>query len=261
MLINPKVKNLIPINNLEDVYVVADFDWTITDSNSELSWEMLGASKYVPSSYKKEKQELFDYYYPRVFSDSSDSKTKVALAREWYEKHIGLYIKYKLSEDIFTEAAKNKEFMRPRTYVIEFMKFLHENNIPLIIFSGGVGNFIEKFLENYNCYYDNITIISNMFEFKDGIAIGLKNDVIHTYNKNESSIPKNITDRLNNRNTVILIGDHIGDVAMVDSSKHKSVIKIGISTPEISKEVLSNHYDIVLDENESYKDILNYLFK
>ena len=99
-----------------------------------------------------------------------------------------------------------------------------------------------------------------MIKCKKGIAVGIENDIIHTFNKNESSIPKNITEKLKDRNTVILIGDHIGDTTMVDSSKHKSVIKVGFASQEIPEEVLSNYYDIVLDKKENYKDILISIF-
>lgn len=145
MIINPKVKENLPINNLDDLYVVADFDRTITNGNSKTSWSILANSNLVPKTYVSERQTLYDYYRPIEVSDTIDYSYKLLMMKEWFQKHIELFVKYKISKEVFEEAATNLRIMEFRPYAREFIEFLHKKNIPLIIISAGIGNFIESF--------------------------------------------------------------------------------------------------------------------
>ncbi len=64
MIIHSNVKELLPFSDLKNIYVVADFDKTITSGNSATSWSILASSNLVPSSYIKERDELYKYYRP-----------------------------------------------------------------------------------------------------------------------------------------------------------------------------------------------------
>ena len=183
MIINSEIKSLLPIKDLDNVYVVTDFDRTITNGNSKTSWSILANSDLVPKSYVKERQELYDYYRPIEISETVDYSFRMKSMKDWFQKHIELFVKYKISEEIFEEAATNLQVMEFRPYAKEFIEFLHKNNISLIIISAGIGNFIESFLKHNNCYYDNIYISSNKIIFKDGIAVGVGENIIHSFNK------------------------------------------------------------------------------
>ncbi len=56
-------KNL-PLSDLSDLYVVADFDRTITKGNSKTSWSILANSNLVPKEYVADRQALYDKYRP-----------------------------------------------------------------------------------------------------------------------------------------------------------------------------------------------------
>ena len=58
MIIKEKIKNSLPIKYLDDIYVVADFDRTITNGNSKTSWSILANSDLVPKIYKQESVKL-----------------------------------------------------------------------------------------------------------------------------------------------------------------------------------------------------------
>ena len=153
MIINSRVKEKLPIDNLGNYYVVTDFDRTITNGSSQTSWSILASSDLVPKSYVSERQELYDFYRPIEISDTDDFDYKLKMMTEWFQKHIELFVKYKISKKVFEEAATNLRIMEFRPYAREFIKFLHDNNIPLIIISAGIGNFIETFLEHNHCNY------------------------------------------------------------------------------------------------------------
>ena len=261
MIINKRVKNMLPIKDLDNLFVVADFDRTITDSDSKTSWSILSSSEYVPEEYKNDRQVLYDKYRPIELDETMDPIERNKLIKEWFIKHIELFVKYKITEEVFIDAATNLRIMEFRKGAKEFIEFLHDNNILLIIISAGIGNFIECFLEHNNCYYDNIYVSSNKIIFKDGIASGVNKNIIHSLNKNEVSLPKNIKSKIENRDKVIVMGDQIGDLRMVDKSLHDEVISIGfiaVDNNDLQRHIDS--FDIVCEKKDDYFDILNEVF-
>lgn len=261
MIINPKVKNILPINNLDNLYVVADFDRTITNGNSKTSWSILAHSDLVPKSYISDRQALYDYYRPIEVSDNIDYSYKLQMMKEWFQKHIELFVKYQISKDVFEKAATNLRVMEFRPHAKEFIEFLHKNNIPLIIISAGIGNFIDSFLEHNDCCFDNIYVSSNKIIFENGIAVGVEKNIIHSFNKNEVSLPTDIIEKIKNRDNVLLLGDQVSDLNMVNRSDHNSVISLGFMTSDSSLDIMSSNFDIVCENTDSYDDVKKLLFR
>ena len=192
MKINDRIKDKLPIKNLNDIYILTDFDRTITNGNSKTSWSILASSNLVSPVYAKERQELYDKYRPVEIDETMDFEKRSNLVKEWFQKHAELFVKYKITKEVFDKAASDLRIMEFRPGAKEFLKFLHENSVPVIIISAGIGNFIETFLKLNDCYYDNIFISSNMIEFKNGIASKVGENIIHSLNKNEVSLPNEI---------------------------------------------------------------------
>ena len=228
--------------------------------NSKTSGSILANSDLVPDSYIKDRQTLYDYYRPIEISDNLDYSYKLQMMREWYQKHVDLFVKYKVSKKIFDEAATNLRIMEFRPYAREFIRFLYEHNIPLIIISAGIGNFIESFLEHNNCKFDNIYISSNNIIFENGVAVGVGKNVIHSFNKNEISLPDDIFARIKNRDNVLLLGDQVSDLNMVNKNDHKLVITVGFTTPDVEKNVMVRNFDIVCEKDDGYDKLQNIVF-
>ncbi len=262
MFIKDNIKSSLPIKDLSNIYVVADFDRTITNDSSETSWSILADSPYVPKEYIEDRKKLYSFYRPIELDENMEINLKTFLMKKWFLEHIELFIKYKISEDIFNNAAKDSKIMEFRPGAKEFIAFLHKNNIPLIIISAGIGNFIETFLEANDCYFDNVHVISNKIIFKDNIASGVEENIIHSLNKNEISLPKNIQEKLKDRNQVILLGDQISDLKMVDKSKHDKVYAICFSTSEGKDNIekIKSKFDIVCEFGDDYYNLKNILF-
>ena len=264
MFIHKNIKDKLPISDYDNLYVVADFDRTITKGNSKTSWSILAHSDLVPKEYAEERQALYDIYRPIEIDEHLDLETKSAKVKEWFHKHIELFVKYHTSEEVFEKAATDLRVMEFRNGAKEFVEFLHEHNIPLIIISAGVGNFIESFFKHNDCYLDNVYISSNMIIFKDGIASGVGNNIIHSLNKNEVSLPDDIHEKIKNRNNVILLGDQVSDLNMVDRNLHDQVITIGFLTDETHEkdQMMKDNFDIVCEMTDNdYVDIKDILFK
>lgn len=260
MRINDKKKNLFPVD-WNDCYVVADFDRTITNGASKTSWSILAESDLVPKEYSKERQELYDIYRPIEIDPDMPTQEKSRKVKEWFELHINLFVKYGLKEELFEKAARDLRIMEFRPGAREFLKSLYENGVPVVIISAGIGNFIECFLRNNGCLYDNIFISSNKIKFTDGIASGVEDNIIHSLNKNEVSLPDDVKIKCDGRGHVVLLGDQISDLNMVDEAKHEGVIKVGFMTDDTAAQVdeYAKNFDIVIENGEDYIDLMDVL--
>ena len=260
MIINEKAKKLIPINNFNNLYVVADFDRTLTNGKSKTSWSILAGSDLVPKSYIEERQVLYDYYRPIEIDETINFNERSMLVKEWFKKHIELFVKYQITEEIFNTAAIDLNVMEFRKGAKDFLAFLYENSIPLIIISAGIGNFIEAFLDYNNCYYDNIYVSSNKVIFKDGIAVDVADNIIHSLNKNEVSLPFDILEKLKDKNRVLLLGDQVSDLNMVKTEENKEVLSIGFLSDDLYLETMSSNFDIVCEKDDDYNSLRKILF-
>lgn len=179
---------------------------------------------------------------------------------EWWNAHIGLLVKYQLSEEIVYMAAQNPEVMAFRPGAKEFLASMHKRHIPVIIMSAGIGNFIEQLLINNDCYYDNIYIVSNFLAFENGHAIGISDNLIHSLNKNEISLPQEISSLIKERKHTILLGDIIADIRMAREEVREDALKIGFLDENIAENeaLYKEHFDIVCTDEATYEELFEY---
>ena len=249
------------INNWNDnsIHIVTDFDRTLTTGNSESSWGILSKSGLVTKEYMDERQKLYDYYRPIEIDEEMDYETKNRLMTEWWNKHIGLLIKYKMSEEIINKAANDIRVMEFRKGAKEFLKNMKERDIPVIIISAGIGNFVKQFLIKNQCDYDNIFIVSNFIKFENGIASGIIGNVTHSLNKNEVSLPSNVSKLIENRPNIILLGDNVSDVRMAKDEGRNKALKIGFLEEKVeeNKKHFEDNFDIVCTDNTGFDELSN----
>ncbi len=243
------------ISQMEDdnTYILMDFDRTITSADSQSSWGIISSSNLVPKDYVIERQELFNYYRPLEINPTIDVVTKNALMAEWWQKHLNLLAKYELNEEALNKVKLS--LFKARKGIFSFLKNMQERQIPVIILSAGVGNLIEMFLNHHQAYYDNIYILANFIEFKNGKMIGLKNQIIHGLNKNEDLLPLAIQNQLISKNNIILLGDSQGDAQMNQENNLKNTLKIGFLEENITQNLpyYQQDFDVVATNNTSYQ--------
>ena len=56
-----------------EFYILIDFDRTLTNTDSEMSWGVLSKSPLVPSQYKKDREELHNHYRPIELDETLDT--------------------------------------------------------------------------------------------------------------------------------------------------------------------------------------------
>jgi len=111
---------------------------------------------------------------------------------------------------------------------------MYINNIPVVILSAGIGNVIEQFLKNNNCYYENMHIISNFIPFDEaGNIRKYEGELIHTLNKTmEGKITQELAKKIEGREYRLLLGDFIEDKKMIPVNEWDNTISVRIFKQE-----------------------------
>lgn len=252
---NNKLKD---INNIDekDVYILTDFDGTITKSNSDSSWSSIFKNPKVTKEFKDECISIYTYYHKYEIDDSLDINKKINIMNEWYQKNIQTLKDFNITKDIIDYAVNNTNIMDFRDGAKEFLETMYKKNIPVIVISAGVGNIIENFLIKNNCNYSNIHICSNFLEYKNNLITSIRdNNLIHPLNKDEVSLPISLQNIIKDKKNTILLGDNITDINM--STLNKNLFKIGFLDEQIEERIqtFKDNYDIVCTNNTSYNEL------
>ena len=229
--------------NKKSVAVITDFDYTITtpiDYKTGLKYkssyylydeDMIGGDQ---KKFNEKRQALADIYSKYEFNFSYDFETRNEKMKEWYTKNIYLYFNEKFtldSIDKMTNKCKNNILFRK--HAKEYMELLISMDIPIIIESGGITQFIIAILKTI---FPNIQqlinekkimVVSNSFTFDEKTkgCNGLEHEVIYCYNKDEflgNVVNKEFPELKN----VLVLGDNLGDA---DSVKNINVSKENVT--------------------------------
>lgn len=183
----------------------------------------------ISSEYSTKAKELFAKYSPYEKSLELSLEEKKAKMCEWWTTHLELLVESGVTKEIIDTIVKSQPKMFRKGTDIFFAE-LNNLEIPLLIFSAGIGDIIDSLMNLNKFVYPNIHTISNYFRYdQHGKAIGYNSDqIIHTFNKNETSIAKNpYSSQIQNRKNVILLGNSQGDITMADGIQTDTLLKIG----------------------------------
>ena len=269
--VNEKIQEFVK-DGVTSFHVVADFDGTLTHGFDEhkkvhSGYASIRKGNYFPNEYAIKSQKIFEDYYPIEMSHSISFEEKSEKMKEWWGKSWALLKSYGISKKILQDIAqKNKKYLR--TGSDNFFNVLGRENVPLLIFSAGIGNLIQEILKVKDFLSPNTHIISNFFEFDEsGKCINYNKDPIYTFNKNESHVKDHkYHTGIENRKNVILLGDTLGDVDMCNGIIHDKILKIGFFNDEIVKrnelfDQFFDVYDIVITQDSSFEYVNNLLQK
>lgn len=244
----------------DNFYVVADFDKTLTEGNSNSTWAVMANANEIGEEYTKKRTDLYNHYRPIEIDSTISDEEKAKAMTEWWKAHINLFFEYELKEESLKKSLK-KSGLAYRAGAKKFLREMSELNIPVIIISAGIGNIIEEFLKNEEDYYNNIKIISNFIKFEDSIINGLEGETIHALNKNIVSLEKSSKELLKDKEYILLFGDGLGDLKMTSNEDRKKAITIGFLDEKIDEnlEYFNSAFDIVITNNGTFDDVNNIL--
>jgi cytosolic 5'-nucleotidase 3 len=264
------IKKKIIADGPEKLQVVSDFDKTLTQSfvNGQkiVSFtSVLRDENFLTPEYSKKAHKLFNIYQPLEMDINIPLDEKKKLMHEWWSKHYALMIKYKLSVNDLRKVAKSKRLLL-RKGVFGLFDFLYSHHMPLIILSAsGIGKeAITFYFENHYKLQKNILLVSNEFIWDDnGIMIGYKEPIIHSFDKDYSSVKKfSFYENLKHRKNIILLGDIINDVHMAYGFAYDNIIKIGFLNENEKGQLdkFKKAFDVII-LNDGPMDYVNILLK
>jgi HAD superfamily hydrolase (TIGR01544 family) len=202
----------------------------------------------LSEEFKEKSRILYQKYRAIEINPVIPVKEKAEYMNEWmvaYHKMLkGLEFDQKEIQDMVNMYGLS---LRDRTKEL-FVK-LKNLNVPILVFSAGLGDVVEASLRHQNVLLENVNVISNFLEFQGNTLNGFKNShrIIHVFNKNEHAIENEYFRILEGRSNVILMGDTIGDALMADGVKNiEIVLRIGFLYEEVSFHYLLNFIELII---------------
>jgi HAD superfamily hydrolase (TIGR01544 family) len=186
--------------------------------------------------------------------------------KEWWSSHYDLLIELGLNKKDIEEVIKSNR-IKLREGFSELVEFLKENNIPLIIMSStGLGEeSISLKLKQEGLLYDNIYVVSNSLEWdKNGKIISVKEPIITCANKEETIIKSfpDIFRSVKDRKNIILLGDNLEDIGMIEGFDYDNLIKIGfLNKKEERLEYYKENFNVVILKDSSLNFVNDFLKK
>lgn len=102
------------------------------------------------------------------------------------------------SKEIDDIAKQHGNSLRDGTH--DLLKLTNDSNIPVLVFSAGLGDTITAVLNHEQVLYSNVKVVSNFIKYEsDGYVNGFSDDfpLIHTFNKNETVLQGTLNDLSN----------------------------------------------------------------
>lgn len=244
----------------DKLMVVADFDRTLTPYTfagkpASTSWYLLGHSGLLGKNFSAEMDRLFGIYYPIENDHRLADAERFAKMREWWLAVFDLmksegYSRQKMEEMVALG------LVRLREGVPEFFAKCNEAEVPLLIFSAGVGDVIKKVLADLPGDKDIIANFGNFTE--SGEYLGYTEPVVHSMDKNERLLDEEgLRAKYEGRKNVLLMGDHLKDADMIEGANHETVLRVGfLNTPsEINRQVYREVFDLVLEGDGDFRPV------
>ncbi|XP_030027938.1 7-methylguanosine phosphate-specific 5'-nucleotidase isoform X1 [Manduca sexta] len=254
----------------DKLQIVTDFDHTLTrhtlDNGKTVltSFGMFRECPSVPQHYKDEDNRLAGIYKPIECDPVMSVEEKTKHMIKWYVAAHQLLRGTKFPRNELTDVAQ-KMIESFRRGVKDMISWCETQKVPVLVFSAGLGESVVAALKAANFLLPHVKVISNFLAMdEDDNIVGIKGEVIHTYNKNETAI-KNTEyyDMVQERSNVILMGDNIGDAGMAEGMEHCDVVvKIGYLGHKIEANLPNylNKFDIVLIDDPTM-DVTNAILK
>lgn len=235
-------------------HVLADFDRTLTKGlvdgkKTPTAISQFRSGGYLTPDYAPRAFAMFDIYHPIEIDPNISRAEKEPKMHEWWKKHFDLLVECGLTQSVIQDVIAKKT-LQFRDGALEFLDFLHERKIPLVIMSAAPGDLIVEYLRQEGRLHDNIEIISNLFIFDEtGKVTGVKEPIVHSLNKYEVVVKEfPIFEMIKDRKNVLLLGDGLDDVGMIEGFDYDNLIKIGFLNENVEEnmETYKKLYDVVI---------------
>lgn len=242
---------------LNNYFVITDFDRTLTTAESEPTMGVI--PQYLGGECLEKRTKIYNHYRPLELDYTMEVTEKQEIMKQWANESFTLLSKYITEEGIENAIMNANLHLRPGAK--EFLNKMNEKDVPVIVMSSGIGNIVKVFLEKENCLFNNVKIVSNFFEFKDGKTTIDMSKIMATSNKEYSRIPEDIRNELKEKEKALLFGDLVEDIKMVDKENLQNTLTFGFLDANVKQnlERYKENFDIILTAGNDFKDVKNIL--
>ncbi|MFA6553049.1 MAG: hypothetical protein WCT27_01330 [Patescibacteria group bacterium] len=238
------------------LHILSDFDQTLIKAfvNGKIVQSLtvtLRDHSLLTPDYNEKARALAGLYYPIETDPATPLLEKKQAMHEWWTKIYALMIDSGLTRQHLAKVIELTK-ARLRAGTSDFFKTLNQHDIPLVIMSAtGIGaEAIGMFLEKNGVLLPNVHIIGNNFIWdNDGKAIGVRDPIIHSLNKDETAIQNfPVYKEVKNRKNVLLLGDFIDDLGMVQGFDYDNLISVGFLNDNKEKQLPSyrENFDVII---------------
>uniref|UniRef100_A0A7E4UMG3 5'-nucleotidase n=1 Tax=Panagrellus redivivus TaxID=6233 RepID=A0A7E4UMG3_PANRE len=248
----------------DKLLVISDFDFTLSRYKDNTGQRCLtthgvfdDCTKELYPKLAEELGILVKKYIPIEFCPNMSVEEKTPHMEDWWRTS-----HQKIVENKFTYEQIEEFVSRARLYLrdaaVEFIRSVEAHNVPLVLFSAGIGNIIEIILKKALGHVPHtLHVISNLMEFDDNnVCVNFTEPLIHTFCKNSSVITgeRPFFHHVRNRTNVILLGDSLGDINMdVGIENEGTSLKIGFLNFDFDNLLprYTEVYDIVIIDSQT----------
>ena len=220
---------------IENMLIVTDFDGTLTrgyrDNGSRASLiSVLREEDFLSKDYQTQAQALFSKYHPIEIDPSISDKSKKITMKRWWSEHFELLAKSGIDKAIVEQIGKDDKLLCLREGVNEFFNLQKQNNVATLVFSSsGIGDVIEIYLNNADQLNKDLHLIYSPWKYdNEGRFIGIKGSIVHCMNKGVDVLKDTSSyDKYKDSQNILLVGDSLSDVNMVEGFDYDNIIKVG----------------------------------
>lgn len=285
---NPSFDEKLSQIHVKDLIIVSDFDYTFTrrfhinEKTKEREQLLCGFTFYnecpeIPIEIRKQIKKLWDDLSKFEDDLTVEYKIRDEKTKERFEKNIELISSLHLKKDFISKNLEKILNVVPFYYrygTKKYFEILKEQNINLILISGGIKEPIEDTLQIlYNdINMKNIHIITNEFNYdENNCVIDYKKPLVYTFNKCEI-VDKRIKEifseeELKNK-YILFTGDHINDIDAIKDIKCKLKLGIGFDNnveegKNLNDEYLKKYDAVICNEGDFnfLNDVLEKIIK
>jgi phosphoserine phosphatase len=178
-----------------ELVVVMDFDRTMTTfwgprggRGSSCHGIVEGGPKFSPVLRAKA-EALNAFYYPIEVDGGRSAEEKIPYMRDWYTHVNNLFVEAGLRREDLVDSVRHANVgLRPG--IPEVLEWARENDVPVLIFSAGIGDVIEEVLRQKHVgeLPANTRILSNWMLWEGESLVGFSDPVVHMFNKDVAHI-------------------------------------------------------------------------
>lgn len=219
--------------------IVTDFSKTLTSSTNPTTWSIFAKLWFLWTRYTNKRKIFYEKYH------DYELKWNIEKTKQWWEKHLNLFIEYWLTKDLIDKITSTNYFTT-RKGLKDFLNILDNKWIKLFIVSSWISEFIRSFLRYNQISENQIEIYGNdiIFDEKWKAIWFDNNSIITTLNKNENNFDLELYWK------IILLGDNFSDLSIYNWN----CLKIWFCDSDKIK-----WYDIYLWSDWGFKEILEHI--